>query len=39
MHTSRGNRSSIQMAKYYINKNVQPNGDHEVHTTGCSLVT
>lgn len=24
------------MSYYYINKNVQENGDHEVHTTGCS---
>lgn len=26
------------MAKsnYYVNKNAQSNGDHEVHTTGCS---
>ena len=24
------------MPKYYVNKNVQTNGDHEVHTTGCS---
>ena len=23
------------MARYYINKNPQSNGDHEVHTTGC----
>ncbi|HAT86951.1 MAG TPA: hypothetical protein DCS30_14005 [Rhizobiales bacterium] len=23
------------MASYYVNKNTQPNGDHEVHTTGC----
>ena len=23
------------MANYYVNKNAQPNGDHEVHTTGC----
>ncbi len=26
------------MAYYYVNKNAQPNGDHEVHTTGCSLM-
>lgn len=26
------------MAKYYVNKNAQPNGDHEVHTTGCSYL-
>jgi hypothetical protein len=24
------------MARYYVNKNAQSNGDHEVHTTGCS---
>jgi len=23
------------MAIYYVNKNAQDNGDHEVHTTGC----
>lgn len=23
------------MARYYVNKNAQANGDHEVHTTGC----
>ena len=23
------------MATYYVNNNPQPNGDHEVHTTGC----
>lgn len=23
------------MATYYVNKNAQLNGDHEVHTTGC----
>lgn len=26
------------MAKYYVNKNAQSNGDHEVHTTGCSYL-
>lgn len=26
------------MAKYYVNKNAQSNGDHEVHTTGCSFM-
>lgn len=26
------------MAKYYVNKNTQANGDHEVHTTGCSWL-
>ena len=24
------------MAKYYVNKNSQSNGDHEVHKLGCS---
>jgi len=24
------------VAKYYINKNAQDNGDHEVHKEGCS---
>ena len=24
------------MAKYYVNKNAQDNGDHEVHELGCS---
>jgi len=23
------------MAKYYVNKNAQPNGDHEVHRSDC----
>ena len=23
------------MAYYYVNQNAQPNGDHEVHRTGC----
>lgn len=26
------------MAAYYVNKNVQDNGDHEVHTTGCAWL-
>jgi hypothetical protein len=26
------------MKKYYVNKNAQANGDHEVHTTGCSFL-
>ena len=26
------------MANYYVNKNAQANGDHEVHTTGCSYM-
>lgn len=24
------------MARYFVNQNAQPNGDHEVHTYGCS---
>ena len=24
------------MANYYVNKNAQTNGDHEVHKSGCS---
>jgi len=26
------------MARYYVNKNAQSSGDHEVHTTGCSWM-
>lgn len=26
------------MASYYVNKNAQSNGDHEVHKTGCSFM-
>ena len=26
------------MASYYVNNNAQSNGDHEVHTTGCSWL-
>jgi len=26
------------MALYYVNKNAQPNGDHEVHKSGCSFM-
>lgn len=26
------------MAAYYVNKNAQSNGDHEVHTAGCSWL-
>lgn len=26
------------MAVYYVNKNAQPNGDHEVHKSGCSYL-
>lgn len=26
------------MAYYYVNKNAQTNGDHEVHKSGCSWL-
>lgn len=26
------------MSKYYVNKNAQSNGDHEVHKSGCSWM-
>jgi hypothetical protein len=26
------------MAAYYVNKNAQANGDHEVHQQGCSYM-
>ena len=26
------------MSRYYVNKNAQSNGDHEVHTTGCAWL-
>lgn len=26
------------MAYYYVNKNAQLNGDHEVHKSGCSYI-
>ena len=26
------------MSSYYVNKNPQSNGDHEVHTTGCQYL-
>jgi hypothetical protein len=26
------------MAAYYVNRNAQPNGDHEVHEQGCSFM-
>ncbi|PTE21252.1 hypothetical protein C5F48_13210 [Cereibacter changlensis JA139] len=26
------------MAQYYVNNNVQSNGDHEVHKVGCSFM-
>ena len=34
----RQQRRAILMARYYVNKNSQTNGDHEVHTTGCSWL-
>lgn len=27
-----------RMASYYVNKNAQPNGDHEVHVAVCSRM-
>ena len=26
------------MSSYYVNTNAQANGDHEVHTSGCSYL-
>lgn len=26
------------MSSYYVNKNAQSNGDHEVHVSGCSFM-
>lgn len=26
------------MARYYVNNNAQPNGDHEVHKEGCTWM-
>ncbi len=26
------------MSRYYVNKNAQSNGDHEVHVSGCSFM-
>jgi hypothetical protein len=26
------------MSKYYVNQNVQSNGDHEVHKEGCTFL-
>lgn len=26
------------MTDYYVNKNAQSNGDHEVHQTGCAFM-
>jgi hypothetical protein len=26
------------VASYYVNKNAQANGDHEVHAAGCSFM-
>lgn len=28
----------VRMARYYVNKNQQANGDHEVHKQGCSRM-
>lgn len=34
----RRRRTVETMPKYYVNKNAQDNGDHEVHTTGCAWL-
>lgn len=26
------------MASYFVNRNAQPNGDHEVHVSGCTWM-
>lgn len=28
----------MAMEIYYVNRQAQPNGDHEVHTSGCSYL-
>jgi len=28
----------IRMPRYYVNRNEQPNGDHEVHKEGCDWM-
>jgi hypothetical protein len=28
----------IKMPRYYVNRNAQPNGDHEVHKEGCNWM-
>jgi len=30
--------SDLYMGYYYVNKNIQKNGDHEVHKPGCSFM-
>jgi hypothetical protein len=39
-HNSDVSDGAIQGAdtRYYVNKNAQANGDHEVHTSECSFV-
>jgi len=32
------NFKNKNMASYYVNKNAQANGDHEVHKYGCSWL-
>ncbi len=32
------NPTPKNMARYYVNKNAQPNGDHEVHKFECSFL-
>lgn len=31
-------RGKNDMARYYVNRNAQANGDHEVHRWGCSFI-
>ncbi len=33
-----GPLDEIMMPRYYVNKNAQPNGVHEVHATGCAYM-
>lgn len=35
---SRENLKQKIMSKYYVNRNAQSNGDHEVHKEGCSYM-
>lgn len=28
----------VEVTRYYVNKEAQDNGDHEVHTSGCSFL-
>ena len=33
-----GHKKESEMSRYYVNKNEQDNGDHEVHKTECSWL-